>query len=161
MGEIVAAHGVRGEVKIRSFTADPLDIAAYGPLSDAGGARRWRIRSLRPVKGETVIAALDGVADRDAAEALRGKKLFVARSALPPPEEGEFYVGDLVGLAAVTPEGATIGKVIGVHNFGAGDLLEVRIAETGKSEMIPFTSACAPTIDFALRLIVVIRPETL
>ena len=135
LGRIAGAHGIRGEVRITTFTARPEDIGAYGPLGD-GGARTFTIEVVR-VTGKGVVARLAGIRDRNAAEALKGAPLYVDHARLPPPAEGEFYHADLIGLAAVDTEGRPVGEVVGVHNHGAGDILEVRLAESGRTESSP------------------------
>jgi 16S rRNA processing protein RimM len=149
LGRISGAHGLRGEVRVESYTAAPEDIGTYGPLSDEAGARRFEIVSLRVVKGGAVIARLTGVATREAAESLKGVRLHVERAMLPEPDEDEWYYADLIGLKAIDAEGRLLGEVTGVQNFGAGDLLEIRFAEDGETAFVPFTSACAPRIDVA------------
>ena len=134
LGVIAAAHGVRGLVKVKSFTEQPESIAAYGPLSDESGGRRFELEVLGRSGGMTLVR-LEGVGDRDQAAALRGTKLFVAREALPPPEEEEYYHVDLVGLLAVTVSGDEVGRVKAVHNHGAGDLLVIRQADGADLEM--------------------------
>jgi 16S rRNA processing protein RimM len=157
LGRIAGAHGIRGEVLIKTFTAAPEGIAAYGPLSDAGGARSFSFESARPTpKG--VVARLVGVADRNAAEALKGTELYIERERLPAAAEGEFYHADLVGLDAVEPAGKPLGSIVGVHNFGAGDLLEIRLAASGKTELVPFTDDAVPEVDIAGRRVVVVLP---
>ena len=149
-----AAHGVRGEVKLWSFTAEPAAVAGYGPFETADG-RVIEIEALRPAK-DFFVARLKGIADRDAAERLRNAELFVPRERLPAPEDGdEFYHADLIGLAAVDATGAALGSIVAVHNFGAGDLIEVRRAEGNDTVMLPFTQAMVPTIDIAAGRIVV------
>jgi 16S rRNA processing protein RimM len=157
LGRIAGAHGLRGEVIVHAFTASPGDIAAYGPLGDVAGAHSWRLTVVR-VTDKGVIARLSGVTDRTAAEALKGTELWVERRSMPKPEDGEFYHADLVGLAAVAPDGATIGTVVGVHNFGAGDLLELRLPEGRRTELVPFTEAFVPEVDIAGGRIVVVMP---
>ncbi|MCC2105195.1 MAG: 16S rRNA processing protein RimM, partial [Hyphomicrobiales bacterium] len=147
----------RGEIRIKSYTADPLAIGDYGPLSDETGAKKFEIERLRPLKEDMVVAKVKGLADRDAAGALTGVSLFVAREKLPPPDEDEFYIADLVGLSAVSPDGETIGTVKNVLNFGAGDILEIAPA-SGETLMLPFTKEIAPSIDFSGGKIVVVRP---
>ena len=154
VGQIGAPHGVRGEVRIKPFTADPLALRNYGPLESEDGARRFEVLSLRPAK-EVVIARLKGVDDRDAAEALRHVRLYAARERLPPPEEDEFYHADLLGLAAVAPDGRALGTIVAVPNFGAGDLLEIAPAAGGPSVFVPFTRAAVPEVDIAGRRVVV------
>src|SRR5262249_18536565 len=130
VAEIGAAHGLKGEVRLRSFTADPLAVKDYGVLEDETG-RTFEIASLRPAK-DVLLARLAGVADRTAAESLRGVKLYLPRERLPPADDADtFYHVDLIGLTAVGRDGRPLGTVIAVHNFGAGDLLEVRPAEGG------------------------------
>lgn len=156
LGRIAGAHGIRGEVLIRTFTERPEDIAAYGALDDGAG-RTFRVQGARATpKG--VVARLAGIADRTAAEALKGTELWVDRDRLPALDEGAFYHADLIGLAAVDPEGRPLGEIVAVHNFGAGDLLEVRLADTGKTELLPFTEAFVPAVDLASRRAVVVLP---
>jgi 16S rRNA processing protein RimM len=147
LGVIGAAHGIKGEVRVKTFTEDPLGLGGYGPLHLADG-RTLTIASLRPAK-EVLIVRFAEVADRNAAEAMNGEALFVDRSALPEAlEEDEFYHADLVGLAALDETGEDVGRVTAVHDFGAGDLLEIRPA-AGPSLMIPFTREAVPAIDLA------------
>lgn len=140
------AHGIRGEVRVKPFTEDPLALADYGPLYTHDG-RPLTIAAIRPAKG-VVIVRFDGIADRNAAETLAGEALFVDRSALPAElEEEEFYHADLVGLRVLDEADAEHGTVVAIHNFGAGDILEIRPA-SGPTRMIPFTRAAVPAIDF-------------
>jgi 16S rRNA processing protein RimM len=151
-----APHGIRGEVRLRSFTEDPMAITAYGPLESEDGARRFTIEALRPAKDHFVVR-LAGVPDRDAAEKLTNIKLYVARDKLPAIEDAEmFYHADLVGLAAVTPDGTALGTVTAILNFGAGDLVEIKPAGGGEPLMVPFTDAAVPEIDLAARRMVVV-----
>jgi 16S rRNA processing protein RimM len=141
-----AAHGIRGEVKLWSFTADPAAVADYGPFETADG-RVVEIVTLRPAK-DFFVARLKGIADRTAAEQLRNVELFVPRERLPAPQDGdEFYHADLIGLAVVDQNGAALGSVVALHNFGAGDIIEVRRAESRETVMLPFTQATVPEID--------------
>lgn len=158
LGRIAGAQGLRGEVKINSFTAAPEDIATYGPLTDRAG-RPFTIERVRHLKGGAVVALLAGVKDRGAAEALHGTELYVARAQLPEADEDEWYYDDLIGLTAVSPGGDTIGEVLSVQNFGAGDLLELRLLEKRQSRFVPFTKAVAPLVDVKNRRIVVDLPE--
>src|SRR5882672_8030462 len=145
VGVIAAAHGVRGLVRVKSFTADPKSVASYGELSDEWGQRRFRL-ILQGQAKEGVIAQIDGVTDRDAAKALKGTKLFVAREALPEiAADDEFYQADLVGLRVESRDGKTLGRVKAVLNFGAGDLLEIE--GEGVSLMLPFTKQVVPLVD--------------
>jgi len=157
VGVIAGAHGVRGELKIKSFTQNPRAIASYGPLGDRTGARSFQLK-LRGVVRGLLIARIDGVETRDQAEALKGLELTVARDALPKPKRDEWYLADLVGLAAIATDGRPLGKVVAVHNFGAGDVLEIEPAEGGATVMLPFTEATVPTIDIAAKKIVVEPP---
>jgi 16S rRNA processing protein RimM len=151
-----AAHGVRGEVRLWSFTAEPAAVADYGPFETADG-RLIEIETLRPAK-DFFVARLKGVADRDAAERLRNADLFVPRDRLPATQDSdEFYHTDLIGLAVVDGSGAPLGSVAALHNFGAGDIIEVRRADGGDTVMLPFTQAAVPQIDMAGGRIVVAR----
>jgi 16S rRNA processing protein RimM len=145
VGVIAAAHGVRGLVRVKSFTAHPKSVASYGELSDESGERRFHLALQGQVK-EGVIAKIEGVADRDAAEALKGTKLYVAREALPEiAADDEFYQADLVGLRVEARDGKPLGRVKAVLNFGAGDLLEIE--GEGVSLMLPFTKRVVPLVD--------------
>ncbi|HRD78579.1 MAG TPA: ribosome maturation factor RimM, partial [Hyphomicrobiaceae bacterium] len=119
LGRIGRAHGLRGEVAVESYTRDPRDIASYGPLSDDDGNKRL-VLTIVGTRENSVIARIEGVTDRTAAEQLRGTALWIARSALPPPEPGAYYHVDLIGLMATLPDGAELGRVAAVENFGAG-----------------------------------------
>jgi 16S rRNA processing protein RimM len=159
LGVFGAAQGVRGEVRIKSFTADPKAIGAYGALTDAAGARVFAFESLRALKDEMLVARVKGVSTREAAQALNGVELFARREQLPPPGEDEFYYDDLVGLAAVTREGSRLGRVVALSNFGAGDILEIALEGGGETLVLPFTKAVAPEIDFAAGRIVIEPPR--
>ena len=157
VARIGAAHGVRGEVKLWSFTQDPAAVADYGPLETQDG-RLVAIESLRAAK-DHFVARLAGVNDREAAEALRNVELFIARDVLPPIEEADtFYYADLVGLSAVTAEGAKLGTVSAVHNFGAGDIIEIMPTGSGEPMMLPFNEVTVPKVDIAAKQIVIVRP---
>jgi len=158
LGQIGAAHGVRGEVRLRSFTSDPGAIADYGPLQTEDG-RVLEIEALRPAK-DHFVARLAGIHDRDAASALTNAKLYVPRERLPQTESAdEFYHADLIGLAAVDQTGRTLGTVVAIHNFGAGDLIEVKPPTGGSTELVPFDMTHVPEIDIAAGRIVVHPPE--
>jgi 16S rRNA processing protein RimM len=160
VAQIGAAHGIRGEVRLRSFTEDPMAIKAYGPLESEDGTRCFEIEALRPAK-DHFVARLKGVPDRDAAEKLTNIKLYVSRDRLPQIDDGEtFYHADLVGLLAVTPDGAPLGKVTAILNFGAGDLVEIKPEGGGEPLMVPFTHAAVPEIDVAAGRIVVVPLTT-
>ena len=151
LGAIAGAHGVRGLVKLKSFTERPEDIAAYGPLSDEAGERRFKLSVTGKAK-DGLLAKVEGVADRDAAQALRGTRLYVERAALPTIAEPDtFYQADLIGLAVEDLEGRSLGRVSAVHSFGGGEVLEVTATggKRGESRMIPFTKAAVPEVDLA------------
>lgn len=158
LGHISTAHGIRGEVIIKSYTDDPVAIAGYGPLSDKTGQRTFEIETARAAK-KGVIARLAGIRDRNAAEALRGTELYVDRDKLPEPDEDEIYHADLVGLIARRADGTEVGEVVALQNFGAGDLLEIRLAGQRRTEFVPFNEAFVPDIDIEARRLVVIMPD--
>ncbi|MTJ81803.1 MAG: 16S rRNA processing protein RimM [Telmatospirillum sp.] len=155
VGVVLGAHGLKGAVRIKSFTADPADVAAYGPVEDLTGTRRFRIRVLSETKG-VVTAVLDGIADRTAAEGLKGVRLHVERDRLPEAGEEEFYYSDLVGLAVERVDGTPMGKVKGVFDFGGGDVID--IDGPGGPVMVPFTRAAVPVVDIAGGRLVVDPP---
>jgi 16S rRNA processing protein RimM len=161
VGRIGAAHGTRGEVKLWSFTADPMAIRDYGALATEDGTRTFTIETLRPGK-DFLVARLAGIADRTAAEKLCNLDLYIARDRLPEPvDSDEFYHADLIGLTAVGTDGRELGTVVALHNFGASDLIEVRPAQGGMTVMLPFTEAIVPIVDVAGGRIVVDPPEGL
>lgn len=163
MGVIGRPQGVKGEVRVKSFCADPLALGDYGTLFDAQG-RRFDVTDIRPGKN-VVVATFEQVRDRTAAEALNGVELFVDREQLPDEEldEDEFFVSDLVGLA-VHEGGARTGEVMAVHDFGAGDILEIApLSAAGgparsRAFMIDFTRETVPEIDFAAGRLTLVRP---
>jgi 16S rRNA processing protein RimM len=158
LGHIGAAHGIRGEVVVVTYTAEPEAIAGYGPLEDEAGSAKFALTVVR-TSGKGLICRVAGISDRNAAEALRGTGLYLPRSRLPPPQAEEFYLADLIGLVAVDSEGRTIGSVVAVQNFGAGDLVEIRLAGTRRSEFLPFTKVCVPLVDLDGGRIVVAPPD--
>jgi 16S rRNA processing protein RimM len=145
LGIITGAHGIAGQVRIKSFTAEPDAIAHYGALRDETGTLRFELELVGASKG-VLIARLKGVGDRNAAERLKGQRLYLRRADLPEPEADEFYHADLIGLEARLGDGTVLGKVGAVHDFGAGASLEIEDA-AGKSVMVPFTCAAVPEID--------------
>lgn len=160
IARIGAAHGVRGEVRLWSFTTDPLAVARYGPLESAAGDR-LEITALRPAK-DCLVARFAGVNDRTAAARLVNLELFVPRGQLPEPDDAEeYYHADLIGLAAVDGTGELLGKVVAIQNFGAGDLIEIRPPKGGETLLLPFTRATIPVIDIARGRIVVNPPAGL
>ncbi len=157
LGHISDAHGIKGEVLIKTHTGAPEAVAGYGALTDAQG-RAFEIRLVRTTpKG--VVARVKGVTDRAAAEALKGTELFTTRENLPDPDEDEFYHADLVGLAAIGPDGAALGTVTAVANHGAGDIIEIALAGSRRTELVPFAKAYVPEVDLARGQIVVRLPE--
>jgi len=159
VGIITAAHGVRGAVRVKSFTADPKDVARYGPLEDESGERRWSLSLMRSAKG-VVVCRVGGVSDRNGADALRGLRLYLPRAALPPTAEEEYYHADLIGLQALLADGTRLGQVRAIHDFGAGDTLEI-VRPAGPPAMVPFTRAIVPVVDLAAGRLVVDPPPGL
>lgn len=159
LGVFGAAQGVRGEVRIKSFTDDPKAIGGYGPLTDKTGARRFVIESLRPLRDDMLVARVKDLTTRDAAAALTGVEIFARREHLPPPDADEFYWDDLIGLAAASRDGAPLGRVVGLRNFGAGDILEIAPEGGGETLLLPFSKAVAVEIDFAAGRIVIEPPR--
>ena len=147
VARIGAAHGVRGAVKLWTFTEDPFAVTRYGPLSTKDGARAFEVAHAREGKGH-LVATLKGVTSRNEAERLNGLELYVARDKLPATDEDEYYHTDLIGLAAVTTADAPLGKVVAIHNFGAGDIIEIA-PPSGATMLLPFTNAVVPTVDIA------------
>jgi 16S rRNA processing protein RimM len=158
LGVFGAPQGVRGEIRVKSFTGNPAEIGAYGALTDERGARAFALKVLRALKDDMVVARVEGVLTRDDAAALTHVGLFARRAQLPPPAEGEFYHDDLVGLQAKLADGAPFGRVVAVLNYGAGDILEIAPADGGETILLPFNDATAPTIDFAAATLVVAPP---
>ena len=158
LGIFGAPHGVKGQLRVKSYTQDPIAIGHYGPLTDRTGARSFALTGLRPLKHDLIVAGVVGVTSRDAAQRLNGVELFVRREQLPPPEEDAYYHDDLIGLQAVTGEGASLGRVVGLSNFGAGDILEIARAEGEDTFYLPFTKAVAVEVDFSRGRIVIVPP---
>ncbi len=159
VGVITGPHGVTGAVRIKSFTAQPDDIAGYGPLGDESGRRHFDLHLVGAAKG-VVIGRLAGVDDRDRAAALRGQRLYLSRAALPQPEAEEYYHADLIGLEAVLGDGTPVGEVCAVHDFGAGDTLEI-VRPNAPPAMVPFTRAIVPIVDLAAGRLVIDPPAGL
>jgi len=159
LGVFGAAQGVRGEVRVKSFTAEPKAIGGYGVLTDRSGARAFRFESVRPLRDDMLVVRLVGVSTREAAQALTGVEIFARRDQLPPPAADEFYYDDLVGLTAVTTGGVPLGRVAALSNYGAGDILEIAPAGGGEILLLPFIKAVAREIDFDGGRIVVDPPR--
>jgi 16S rRNA processing protein RimM len=161
LGVVVGAHGVRGLVRVKPFTADPQAVAAYGPVETKDGTRRFRIETAGMAK-DAVICKLEGVGDRDKAEAMRGTELYVDRARLPEVDEEEgFYHADLIGLQAVGADGRDYGRVVGVENFGAGDLLEIVRPEGGPTVLVPFTDENVPIVEIEAGRLILDPPDGL
>ena len=158
VGAIAGAFGVKGEVRLKSFTADPEAIATYGPLWTEDGTRSFDVEITRAVKNG-FASRIAGVASKEAADALRGIRLFADRDALPSLPDDEFYHADLIGLAVHDTGGRLLGRVTAVHNHGAGDLLEVSGAGLNTPALLPFTLDAVPTVDLAAGRIVPDPPE--
>ena len=157
VARIGAAHGVRGAVKLWTFTDDPLAVKRYGPLATKDGARHFEVASAREAKGH-LVATFKDVTTREAAERLNGVELYVAREKLPDTDENEYYHADLIGLAAVTSTDDPLGRVVAIHNFGAGDIIEIAPPH-GATLLLPFTHAVVPTVDLAGGRMVIELPE--
>ena len=159
LGIFGAPHGVRGELRVKSYTHDPAAIGRYGDLTDKTGVRTFKVAALRPLSADMLVVRLAGVDNRRDAEKLAGLELFVTREQLPPPPDDEFYHDDLVGLEALTREGDKLGRVVALRNFGAGDILEIAPAAGGETLMLPFTKAVAVEIDLSKGRIVIVPPN--
>jgi 16S rRNA processing protein RimM len=156
VARIGAPHGVRGAVKLWTFTEDPLAVKRYGPLATKDGARRFEVTHAREAKGH-LVATLKGVATREDAERLNGIELYIMREKLPATGTDEYYHADLIGLAAVNAANEPIGRVIAIHNFGAGDIIEIAPPH-GTTMLLPFTNAVVPTVDLAEGRVVIELP---
>src|SRR6476661_4007416 len=156
VARIGAAHGVRGAVKLWTFTEDALAVQRYGPLSTKDGARQFEVTHAREAK-DHLVATLKGVATREDAERLNGIELYIGREKLPATEDDEYYHADLIGLAAVNAAGEPLGRVSAIHNFGAGDIIEVA-PPNGATMLLPFTNAVVPTVDLAGGRVVIELP---
>ena len=157
VARIGAAHGVRGAVKLWTFTEDPLAVKHYGPLTTKDGARQFEVTHAREAR-DHLVASFKGVTTREEAERLNGIELYVARDRLPATDEGEYYHADLIGLAAVTATDEPVGRVIAIHNFGAGDIIEIAPPQ-GATLLLPFTDAVVPTVDLAGGRVVIELPR--
>ena len=157
VARIGAAHGVRGAVKLWTFTEDPFAVKAYGQLTTKDGVRQFEVTHARQAK-DHLVATLKGVTTREEAERLNGLELYVARETLPATDEDEYYHADLIGLTAVTTTDAPLGRVIAIHNFGAGDIIEIAPPH-GATMLLPFTNAVVPTVDLAGGRVMIELPE--
>ena len=157
VARIGAAHGVRGAVKLWTFTEDPFAVRSYGLLSSKDGKRQFEVATARAAK-DHLVATFKGVTTRDEAERLNGVELYVAREKLPATDEGEYYHTDLIGLAAVTTAGDALGRVLAIHNFGAGDIIEIAPPQ-GTTMLLPFTDAVVPEVDLTGGRVVIALPQ--
>ncbi len=157
VARIGAPHGVRGAVKLWTFTEDPMAVMHYGPLATKDGGRKFEVANAREAKGH-LVATLKGVATREDAERLNGIELYIPREKLPATDAGEYYHADLIGLAAVNAAGEPIGRVIAIHNFGAGDIIEIAPPQ-GATMLLPFSNAVVPTVDLAAGRVVIELPQ--
>jgi 16S rRNA processing protein RimM len=159
LGAVLKAHGIKGEVRVKTFTLNPGDFGRYGPLMTKSG-RRLAVTATRALKGDEAVVAFEGIRDRNGAEALEGEELYIARGALPSPEAGEYYHADLIGLAVADRAGSVLGKVHALHNFGAGDIVEIEFAG-GKTEFVPFNADSVLSIDVpGGRVVIDLPPAT-
>jgi 16S rRNA processing protein RimM len=157
VGQIAGAHGVQGFVRLKSFTEDPYNIFDYKPLTDESGKRVFNI-SQKKVMNDHFVVAVDGVKDREAAQALGSVKLYIARSLLPKPKRQEYYQSDLIGLKALDKDGRVYGIVMSVHDYGAGPFIEIGISRRD-SFMLPFTNVCVPDVDLKAGTVIISPPE--
>ena len=156
VARIGAAHGVRGEVKLWSFTQDPMAVLHYGQLSTKDGARQFEVARARVAK-DHLVAVLKGVTTREDAERVNGIELFISRDKLPAADDGEYYHADLIGLRAIDAQGEAVGQVLAIHNFGAGDIIEIAPLQ-GSSLLLPFTNAVVPTVNITAGHVVIVMP---
>ena len=157
VARIGAAHGVRGAVKLWTFTEDPLAVKHYGPLMTRDGARQFEVAHVREAR-DHLVATFKGIATREDAERLNGIELYVPREKLPATEADEYYHTDLIGLAAVTTDGDALGRVLAIHNFGAGDIIEIAPLK-GATMLLPFSNAVVPEVDLAGGRVVIALPQ--
>jgi 16S rRNA processing protein RimM len=157
VARIGAAHGVRGAVKLWTFTEDPLAVKHYGPLTTKDGARQFEVTHVREAK-DHLVATIKGVATREDAERLNGIELYIAREKLPETDDDEYYHADLIGLTAVTTTNEPLGRVVAIHNFGAGDIIEIAPPH-GAALLLPFTHAVVPTVDLKGGRVVIELPQ--
>lgn len=157
VARIGAAHGVRGAVKLWTFTEDPFAVRDYGPLLSKDGRRQFEVATAREAK-DHLVATFKGVTTRDEAERLNGIELYVPRDKLPATDEDEYYHTDLIGLAAVTTDGDALGRVLAIHNFGAGDIIEIAPPK-GTTMLLPFSNAVVPEVDLEGGRVVIALPQ--
>ncbi len=159
VGVVTCARGIKGDIRVKSFTAVPEDLATYRPITDKSGSRIFKVKVTGAAKGQ-LVARIDGVSDRTAAEQLKGVEFYVPWEALPDPEDDEFYLRDLIGLRAEREDGSDFGTITAVENFGAGDVLEISGSVKG-GIMVPFTKDVVPVVDLEGQRVVIIPPDGL
>ncbi|WP_319004815.1 ribosome maturation factor RimM [Microvirga lenta] len=162
VGEFGRAHGLKGEVRLKSYTGDPLAIASYGPLTTADGRNVSLKKNARQAPGgapDMLIVQVEGVTTREAAEALNRTELYLERDRLPPPEEDEFLLADLIGLPVQDEAGTVVGTIVDVPNYGGGDLLEIAPARRGATALLPFTKDFVPAVEIERKRVVVALPD--
>lgn len=160
IGKFASPHGVKGAIKLRSYADYPDDILTYSPLWDKQQKRNFVLKLVHGKGADQMVVTVEGVNSRDEASKLSNQEIYVTRDILPEAEEDEFYYDDLIGFSAVAPDGQVIGEVIAMHNFGAGDIVDIRLADTGKDEMFPFREDVVTSVDVAARTLVMVLPET-
>jgi 16S rRNA processing protein RimM len=160
VGVVTGAHGLHGLVRVRPFTQVPEDVAAYGPVESEDGARAFTLEARNRTGKGQILVRVEGIEDRDEAEALKGERLYLDRARLPAADEDEFYHADLLGLSVVTETGVPVGEVRAVHNFGGGDMLEIAEADGGLAT-VPFTHGAVPEVDLANRRVTVVAGQIL
>jgi 16S rRNA processing protein RimM len=158
VGRFGAPHGVKGEVRLQSFTKIPDAIAGYRPLTDASGARQFALKSVRRVKDSLLVARIAGIDDRTSAEGLANIELFLPRDSLPPTSDDEFYLADLIGLSALDQNRAPLGRIKNVHDFGGGDILEIEPVARAETLLFPFTRDVVPEVDVAGGYVIIAPP---
>lgn len=160
LGVVTGVHGIRGQVKVRSFTSNPEDIVSYGALTNRQGTKLFRL-SLHGATQQGLIASIEGIAGRNEAEAIKGTELYAERKNLPAVAEEEFYADLLIGMEVRNEAGTVLGHVTGLYNFGAGDILEIRLSSSQKKEMYPFTRTVFPTVSTSERYCIAHLPEVI
>lgn len=158
VGKIIAAHGIKGAVKIKSYTEIPQSLVEYSPLYNKDGSEIFEIKSLS-VNKDVIIAVVNGMNSRNDAELLKGRDLFADKALFSETEEGEFYQDDLIGLAAKTEDGEIFGKILAIHNYGGGDIIEIRMQNSQKTELFAFTGEIFPEVDIEDGYVVICPPE--
>ena len=158
VGQVAGGFGVRGEVRVTAYTADPKTLTAYGPLLRADGSPGLTLSTVRATK-DGVIGRAKEIETKEQADAMRGLKLHVPRDRFPEPQEDEFYLADLIGIEARDPQGFVLGTVRAVQNFGADDMLEITPSAGGQTWYLPFTRAAVPDVHLGKGWLLAVRPD--